>query len=212
MFKKLMLPGILTALLASPAMAYSTQNVSLQKDSYGYVDVKLYMSICDTYKNVGYSREFGSVSDYDGPYPELGHFSAELDKVSRIGSSNRAFIDETMRKAHEFQYNTYRALAQFKVQIQRYEKLVGQYESTYQMQNEMHEENRAKLIKQKEYNTQKTISDIKTQLSKVPYSGRDQVHEKSDWDDYQECKLWWNYEKQNQGRIDYNRKPIYRTK
>ncbi|MFS1428538.1 hypothetical protein LMH73_015655 [Vibrio splendidus] len=218
--KKIIL-GMLMAACAMPSLAYNSNSNSnsggnhssgLRVDGYGNVNAGYYIQTCSSYKSVGTSSLFGKYEDYKKPYPELGRMHAELQKVNGLKSDNKQFIYSSMKEAHEYQYNMYRSLAQNTMQIKRYEKMVQKYPETYKMQKERYQQNRAQVIEQRKYNIEKTINDIRSQLDRVPpqhgNNGGGATTGQTDWEMYQECKIWWTYEKEatetgqygNQGR------------
>lgn len=203
--KKLLLCA-LALVAASPALAYDYEQSSngLKVTQFGDVDVRYYVAMCHSFRDVGVSRFFGTPAEYKNPYPELGLFSAQIEKVNAISSLNRAFFNDTMTKAHEFQYNTYRSLAQNKMGFQRYSKMISEYPETYKMQKEKYDSYRTEVLKQRAYNVKKTINDITAQLDTQPsHNSNGHNYEKTDWDYVLECRRWWKYEQENEHELTY---------
>lgn len=174
----------------------------MKVDKCGNIDLNYYIASCSHYFDLGYSSEFGTYDEYDGPYPETGWFSSELEHTRQIKSSDVKFYKDKFKEAHEFQYSGYRSLAQMEFGLKRNQSIMKDDPVSYQAYKQKFLQLRDDIEGQISYNVSKTYNDIKSKLSYVDPSllnrnggGSEEVI--TSWTYYQECKTWWSYEERN---------------
>lgn len=227
--KKLQI-ALIVSLLASPLAAHAAKGYcnpdryssgyndsGMKVDQCGNLDIGYYVSSCSHFYDIGYSSQFGAYEDYDGPYPETGWFSSELEHTRQIKSDDVKFYKNAFKEAHEFQYSAYRSLAQMEFGLQRNKSLMESDPTVFQAYQQKFYSMRENIEGQIVYNVNKTYNDIKQKLSYVDPSlinrGNSYNQEEiiTSWTYYQECKQWWSHEERNIQYLKSEYPDVYRN-
>ncbi|MGD1524644.1 hypothetical protein [Vibrio owensii] len=194
--KKAILAALMLGCLSTNASAKSS-DYELTIDGYTISELKYMYGNCGDYRQVGVSSIFGGPEEYNNPYPELGWFSAKLDRVRSIPGHIRSDFNGQFSKAHETQYNLYYSMAQMEYRFDMTKPLLDGHDATLNYNMQKMQESMDEANKYIAYNTEKTINDV-SELLRSPKNGyrpeNGQEYEDNGWTDYQTCMEWWQYQ------------------
>ncbi|MEZ9708775.1 hypothetical protein AB4254_08890 [Vibrio breoganii] len=170
-------------------------DIELEKDMYDRVLEDFYFSACGSYKDIGYSSQFGLREEYRDWYSYLGEFSATLESVRLIHADDVAFYKAELTKAKKIQTDVWQARTQWETSKGT---ALGRMKERDPVMFEAYEKMMEKTLLEAEdsylYAQERAYTNISQSLSNLRTT---EVGAKSSWYRYRECHVWWDYEKTN---------------